>query len=151
MKIEEAIKQLRPFKTEYQKVVVNVLYTASWLDQHSAKMLRRFDISPQQYNLLRILRGMHPQPASIKSITERMLDKMSNTSRLVDKLLAKDLVERDTCPSDRRKVNVRITAAGLQILNDVQPLMEDQMQELISGISQDEALTLNKLLDKMRS
>jgi DNA-binding MarR family transcriptional regulator len=151
MKIEDAIKQLKPFKTEYQKVVVNVLYTASWLDQHGAKMLRQFDISPQQYNLLRILRGMHPEPGSVKAITERMLDKMSNTSRLVDKLLAKGLVERDICPSDRRMVNVRITAAGLQILKDVQPLMEDQMHELISGISQEEAAMLNKLLDKMRS
>ncbi|MBK6948844.1 MAG: winged helix DNA-binding protein [Haliscomenobacter sp.] len=149
MRIEEAIQQKR-FRSEYQKVVVNILYTASWLSQMSARMLKSLGISPEQYNLLRILRGMHPEPATVKLLTDRMIDKMSNASRLVEKLRLKGLVERTECPADRRRVDVRITEKGLALLKKADVFMEDDLELQLTNLDTAEAEQLNALLDQLR-
>ena len=150
MNIEEEIQQRR-FRNVYQKAHINVLFTASWLSQQSAQVLKPFNISWQQFNILRILRGMHPQPATIKRLTERMIDKMSNASRLVDKLKRKGLVERKTCPNDRRQVEIRITELGLSVLEEASRVLESDLEAKIASISPEEARQLNKILDKMRN
>lgn len=149
MKIEEAIQQKR-FKNVYHKAHINVLFTASWLSQQSAQALKPFNISWQQFNILRILRGMHPEPATVKVLTERMIDKMSNASRLVDKLKRKGLVERRTCPDDRRRVEIRITELGLSVLGKASKVMEADLEAKMASISPEEARRLNELLDRMR-
>ena len=150
MKIEEAIQQ-KKFKDEYQKVHINVLYTASWIHQQSLQALKPFKISWQQFNILRILRGMHPQPASVKLLTERMIDKMSNASRLVEKLKQKGLVERKSCKSDRRQVDVVITDMGLDLLTQASKAMDQQMESAKARLNPEEAVQLNVLLDDLRS
>ncbi|MCO6476159.1 MAG: winged helix DNA-binding protein [Phaeodactylibacter sp.] len=149
MKIEEEINQ-KKFKSVYHKAHINVLFTASWLSQNSAQLLKPYKISWQQFNILRILRGMYPEPATIKLLTERMIDKMSNASRLVEKLKNKGYVERRVCPSDRRRVDIEITDKGLQALEDISRIMEEGLHRKMSILSQEEAAQLNALLDKLR-
>lgn len=149
MRIEQAIHQ-KKFRSEYQKLVVNILYSASWLNQISGKLLRPFGISPEQYNILRILRGMHPEPATVKTLTERMIDKTSNASRLVEKLRQKGLVERSECSLDRRRVDVQITEKGLSLLADASVAMENDLEQSFILLGESEAAMLNDLLDKMR-
>ena len=149
MKIEEEIKQ-KKFRSVYHKAHINVLFTASWLSQNSAQLLKPFKISWQQFNILRILRGMYPEPATVKLLTERMIDKMSNASRLVEKLKQKGLVERRVCPSDRRRVDVEITEKGLSVLEDISFIMEQELNQKMGNLSSEEADQLNQLLDKLR-
>ena len=149
MKIEEEIKQ-KKFSSVYHKAHINVLFTASWLSQNSAQLLKPFKISWQQFNILRILRGMYPEPATVKLLTERMIDKMSNASRLVEKLKQKGLVERRVCPSDRRRVDVEITEKGLSVLEDISFIMEQEKKKKMGNLSSEEADQLNQLLDKLR-
>ena len=104
MKIEKEIKQSK-FKSEHQKMLINILYTSSWLAAKHAASLKPAGLSTQQFNILRILRGQHPEPATVNLLIDRMLDKNSNASRLVEKLRLKKLVERAICPEDRRAVN----------------------------------------------
>lgn len=148
MKIEEAIQQ-KHFRNEYHKAHINVLFTAAWLNQQSAKILKPFNISWQQFNILRILRGMHPEPATIKLLADRMIDKMSNTSRLVEKLKQKGLVERIACEEDRRRVEVSITERGLALLDNASNLMEENIDANMSRISLQDAQLLNNLLDQV--
>ncbi len=150
MRIEEAIKQNKPFSSEFQKAIVNLVYTASWWNQVATRLLRPFGISQEQYNILRILRGMGDQPATIKTLTERMLDNNSNASRLVEKLKKKALVERLECPMDRRRVDITITAKGLQLLDETSKIMESDMHSHLTHLTENEAQQLNELLDKMR-
>ncbi len=149
MKIEKAIHQ-KKFANEFQKAQINVLFTGAWLIQHSTSVLKPFNISWQQFNILRILRGLHPKPANVKVLMERMIDKMSNASRLVEKLKQKGLVERAECPEDRRRVNVTITLEGLRLLEEASEALENHLQSISEGISEEEAKLLNALLDKMR-
>ncbi|MCO6489770.1 MAG: MarR family transcriptional regulator [Phaeodactylibacter sp.] len=149
MKIEEEIKQ-KKFKSVYHKAHINVIFTASWLSQNSAQLLKPYKISWQQFNILRILRGMHPEPATVKLLTERMIDKMSNASRLVEKLKKKGYVERRVCPSDRRRVDVEITEKGLEVLESLSRVMEEGLHQKMSALSAAEAEQLNSLLDKLR-
>jgi DNA-binding MarR family transcriptional regulator len=115
MDIDEAIQQTR-WESQRQRSVVDVLYTGRCLESLGARGLRAYGLTPQQFNVLRILRGQKGQPASVKLLAERMLDPSSNASRLVDKLLEKGLVERATCPGDRRSVDIRLTASGTALL-----------------------------------
>ena len=108
MEIGKEIKQTK-FKNVHQKLLINVLFTGGWLNAKQACHLKPYGISAQQYNILRILRGQHPKPASVNLLIDRMMDKNSNASRLVEKLRLKNLVERATCPDDRRAVNVAVT------------------------------------------
>lgn len=150
MKIEQAIQQ-KKFRDEHHKAHINVLYTASWIHQQSLQALKPFNISWQQFNILRILRGMYPKPASVKLLTERMIDKMSNASRLVEKLKQKGLVERKACEFDRRQVDVVITQQGLDLLARASIAMEEQMDRTKDQLTREEAIQLNELLDAMRS
>jgi len=147
-KIEEAIKQSE-FKDNYNKVVVNLLYTHSYLVSFQTAVLKPMDLSPEQYNVLRILRGQQGKPATIAAIQERMLNNMSNASRLVDKLKAKGLVKREECPLNRRRVDVVITVKGLAILELLEPQINAINKKAIH-LEDQELAVLNQLLDKLR-
>lgn len=149
MRIEEEIKQSK-FNDQFHKAAINLLFSASWLNHINAEALKPFKISNQQFNILRILKGTHPEPVSVKLLTERMIDKMSNASRLVDKLKTKKLVERTSCPMDRRKVDVRITEQGLKVVGEATTALETIMKKKMSNISETEAKQLSDLLDKLR-
>ncbi len=147
-KIEEAIKQSE-FKDSYNKVVVNLLYTHSYLVNFQTAVLKPMDLSPEQYNVLRILRGHQGKPATIAAIQERMLNTMSNASRLVDKLKIKGLVKREECPENRRKVDVLITDKGLQLLESLEPQIATANKKAVQ-LEENEVAHLNNLLDKLR-
>ncbi len=149
MEIEKEIKQTVKFTSEYHKLSVNILFTASWLGISHTRKLKPFGLTPQQFNLLRILRGQHPNPATVNMLIERMIDKSSNASRLVDRLEQKGFVNRCTSDSDKRSVNVRITDKGLDTLkqlDDNDPVLEEPVKTL----SVEEARELSRLLDKLR-
>ncbi len=148
MKIEDEIKQSK-FHSEYQKLAINILFTNQWLSANTTKILKPFGISPQQYNVLRILKGQSPKAISVSNIMERMIDKMSNTSRLVEKLRQKELIERVTCEKDRRQVDVKITKKGLDLLEKVKTEM-NAFKTISDNLTEKEANTINDLLDKMR-
>jgi DNA-binding MarR family transcriptional regulator len=149
MKIEEAIQQ-RYFINEHQKAHLNILYTAAMLNQRTTSLLKPYGLTWQQFNILRILRGQYPEPATVKLLTERMIDKMSNASRLVDKLLDKGLVQRKTSTEDRRRVDVLITDAGLDLLEKASKELDDGSNFNFSNLSEAEARQLNELLDQLR-
>ena len=149
MKIQDEIKQSK-FKNQYQKAALNVLFTASWMNKINSDALKDYNISIQQFNVLRILKGMHPKPASVKILTERMIDKMSNASRLVDKLITKKLVVRKACPGDRRQVDVFITELGMKTVEEASITLEHSLFNSVNGITEKEAALLSDLLDRMR-
>lgn len=149
VKIKEAIRQNKAFKNNLHEAMVNIHYTASWLMQINSKVVDPYNLSMQQYNVLRILRGQHPKSVTVKFIIERMLDKNSNASRLVDKLLVKGLVERTQSPEDRRRVDIKISDSGLELLKKLGHEFEDINKNL--NITEEEARTVSDLLDKMRS
>jgi DNA-binding MarR family transcriptional regulator len=146
--IEEAIQQ-KVFKDPYNKLVVNLLYTNSYLVTLQHSLFKPHGISPEQYNVLRILRGQNGVPATVSSIQDRMLNKMSNASRLIEKLKLKGLVKREECPNDRRQVDVIITEEGLNLLNQVQLEVEKTNKNIVN-LNLEEVNQLNDLLDKMR-
>ena len=148
MKIEDAIQQ-KEFKDPYNKLVVNLLYTHSYLVTAQNSLFKPHDISPEQYNVLRILRGQNGVPTTVSSIQDRMLNKMSNASRLVEKLKIKKLVKRDECPNDRRQVDVMITEKGLELLSVLQTQVENGNKSFVH-LDLEEVNQLNDLLDKMR-
>lgn len=148
MSIETDIKQ-KKFRSPFQKLALNLVYTTKWLEYKQLESFKEHDITPQQYNVLRILRGQQGNPIKVSDITERMLDKSSNTSRLVDKLLAKNLAKRTSCESDRRAVDVVITEEGLDLLKILDPVIED-WENRFNIISEEEAERISALLDKLR-
>ena len=148
MRIEEEIKQ-KKFKSEYHKVALNLIYTSNWIQLKQNRMFKSADLSAQQYNILRILRGQHPNAANLGLIQERMLDKNSNASRLVEKLKLKKLVDRKESKADRRQVDIEITEKGLQLLKELDVLV-DESEILYKTISEEEAVELNRILDKLR-
>lgn len=149
MKLEEEIKQ-KNFRNEYQKLAVNLFFTNGWLANNFSNIFKQFDLTINQFNVLRILRGQYPNSASVNLLKERMLDKMSDASRLVERLRTKGLVERSVCPNDRRKVDVVITKKGLEILKACDEL-DSEFDKLLHNLSMEEAKTLNELLDKLRN
>ncbi len=149
MELEKEIKQNKSFSSEYQKLAVNIIFTNSWLNTHHNKIFKPYGISSQQYNILRILRGQLPNPASVSLLQERMLDKMSNASRLVDKLKLKKLVDRKECKADRRQVDIIITEKGLDLLKTINKVVEAAESNL-KTINLTEAKELNRILDKLR-
>lgn len=148
MGIAEDIKQPK-FKSEFQKATINIFYTASWLGERHHAFFKTYGITAAQFNVLRILRGQHPNPSTVNLIIDRMLDRMSNASRIVDKLEGKELVIRKQCPNDRRAVDVLISEKGLELLKDLDSSMEAYEQKL-NKLSEAEASQLNDLLDKFR-
>ena len=149
MSIAEDIKQSK-FKSEHHKSFINVLYTANWLNDIHSSSIKKYGITPEQFNILRILRGQFPKPATVNLLIERMINKMSNASRLVDKLVAKKLVIRKTCREDRRAVDVLITQKGLELLQQLDKLENSWLKE-VNSLSNTEAKELNRLLDKIRT
>ena len=148
MGIEKDIQQPN-FRNEFQKMGINIIYTANWLNERIASFLAKEDITLQQYNILRILRGSEV-PLSTLQIRERMLDKMSDTSRIVDRLIVKDLVQKSACKADKRLVDITLTDKGIQLVNKLD-LYNDQIDATLKGVSEAEANTLNQILDKLRN
>lgn len=149
MTIEEAIKSsisLNPIT----KTVLNIMYTSRIVEEQVADMLKPYKISMQQYNVLRILRGQKGKPANLFTIQERMINKMSNTTRLVDKLIDKGLAERTICESNRRKVEILITQKGLDLLSEIDPVTQANNNNILKDFTLVELNTLNNLLDKIR-
>ncbi|MEZ4884482.1 MAG: MarR family transcriptional regulator [Chitinophagales bacterium] len=149
MNIEQAIQQ-RHFKSEYQKAHINILFTAAWLSQEVTQSLKEYDITWQQFNILRIIKGQHPKAVTVKLLQKRMIDKMSNASRLVEKLRKKNLVIRQECPKDRRRVDIVLTAEGMTLLELASAAIDEHLTQHLQNLSIEEAQTLNGLLDKMR-
>lgn len=148
MELEKEINQ-KKFRNESHKLMVNIIYTFNWLNGQQSDFLKPFDITYQQFNVLRILRGQQMQPASIKLIRERMLDKMSDASRIVEKLRMKGLVERHICQHDRRSCQVFITQKGMDLLSEIDT-NELKQTDLMVALSEKEKVELNLLLDKLR-
>lgn len=146
MGLEQDINQHK-FRNEYQKATINIIYTCNFLQQQFKNLLEPADITTQQYNILRILRG--ESPLSTLQIRERMLDKMSDTSRLVERLLKKGLLEKKSCKFDKRLVDVTITEKGLALLAELD-VSANKLDNIISNLTPAEAKQLNELLDKAR-
>ena len=149
MGLEQDIKQERGFKSERHKAIVNVLYTYNWLMAEMKKSLKQYDLTPQQFNVLRILRGAFPNPLSTLDIRNRMLDRMSDASRIVDRLCKKGLVKSQTCSFDKRKVDVSISEPGLAILATIDR-EQDDFSKLVEGLGEEDAKHLNATLDRLR-
>jgi DNA-binding MarR family transcriptional regulator len=150
MTIEEEIKSTVPLDIS-KKIILNVLYTQNVVSDKMNEILKPYDLSGEQYNVLRILRGQKGNPANMCVIQERMLAKTSNTTRLVDKLLIKELVTRNVCPENRRKINVLVTQKGLDILNKLDPKIKEHENSFAQNLSATELELLNELLEKYRN
>lgn len=148
MGIEKDIQQSH-FRNSYQKAAVNLIYTLSWIKEKTKGIFDSEDITGQQFNILRILRGSYPQPLSTLQIRERMLEKMSDTSRIVDRLITKGLVKKVTCKSDRRLVDVIITDKGKKLLERLDT-RQDEIDGVLGNLSEKDANILSDLLDKLR-
>lgn len=148
MKLEDEIKQSR-FPNEIEKAVINIIYTSNHFYALNLQRFKPFGISPEQYNVLRILRGSHPRKLCLSDISSRMLDRNSNATRLVEKLKLKLLVTRKSCKDDRRQVDIGITDQGLDMLAKIDVLFSEWMLHY-KQITEEEARTLNEILDKMR-
>lgn len=149
MKLEEELKQTKPFKSELQKLILNINFTSSWLNGIASEKLKPFDISAPQYNVLRILKGKYPESYCNQEITARMIDKNSNATRIVDKLIHKGLVKRSENPSDRRAVEIVITEQGLELLNQID-LSGFNANEFIIKLEESKAKLMNEWLDDLR-
>ena len=150
MKIEKAIKQSK-FESSQQKAVINIMYTANWLRDQQSELFKKHDILPQHYNVLRIIKGKHPEAVSPGDIKEVMLDKGNDVTRLVDKLVKNELVKRDLCENNRRKIDIHITEKGLKFLKELNEPMKKQTSAIKKCLSNKEAEQLSVLLDKLRS
>ena len=148
MSLEKDLKQER-FTNEYEKMVVNILFTGSWLANLNSARLKPFGVTPEQYNVLRILRGSHPKPMMLADITCRMIDRNSNATRLVEKLRQKGLVKREICETNRRQVDISITDTGLDVLKKIDE-SRDAWLENLKTVSMNEAEDINFKLDKLR-
>jgi DNA-binding MarR family transcriptional regulator len=146
--IEKLIAQ-KAFSSEYTKGIVSLIFVGNWIVSRHQQFFKKFDITMQQFNILRILRGQHPKAANINMLKERMLDKMSDVSRLVERLRKAELVERKSCEMDRRAVDVKITPKGLQLLKVIDEELEQLEDCIKQSLTTKEVAQLNKLLDKM--
>jgi len=147
MRLEEAIEQ-KKFKSQQEKLIINIIYTYNWLKEYQTNFFKKYDLTMQQYNILRILRGAYPEPLSQKIIKKRMLDKMSDVSRLVDRLLKKKLVTIHLNMEDKRCNNVLITESGLNLLKEIHSELF-KFDLLFNDLTPEEIDTLNALLDKI--
>jgi DNA-binding MarR family transcriptional regulator len=148
MILEESIRQSR-FENEYIRAVLNLYHTHAEIQGYAHAILRPFGISVQQYNILRILRGQNGNAVSIGEITCRMLDKMSNTSRLIEKLRAKGFLLRKECPIDRRRAEVELTTKGLALINESSRVLDEALIRRMGVLSSDEIIMLNRILDRL--
>jgi MarR family transcriptional regulator, 2-MHQ and catechol-resistance regulon repressor len=148
MGIEKDIQQAK-FRNAHQKAGINLIYTVAWMRDKTKMIFDSEDITSQQFNILRILRGSFPQPLSTLQIRERMLDKMSDTSRIVDRLIVKGLVKKVVCKNDRRLVDVVITDKGKKLLERLDT-RQDEIDSILGNLSEKDANILSDLLDKVR-
>lgn len=149
MKLEEELKQTKPFKSELQKLVLNISVTSSWLNSKFSGILKPFEITPHQYNVLRILKGKYPEGYCNHEITERMIDKSSNATRIVDKLVVKKFAVKVESKEDRRSVNIKITSKGIKLLEDIESnSIETNMKP--AKFNEEKARLMNEWLDELR-
>ncbi len=149
MKLEEEIKQEK-FKSEHHKLMINLLFTSSWLQRMQLSVMRPYDLTPPQYNILRILRGSKGEMVNLGEITSRMIDRSSNTSRLIDKLVTKKWVSRKICPNDRRQSEICITKEGLKVLEQLDKPI-DNITEQFHFLSVKDTKEVNQFLDQLRN
>jgi len=148
MTIEEEIKQSK-FRNVQQKAILNILFTSNWIQNKQKEFFEPFGITGQQYNILRILRGQHPNLISGAEIKSRMLDKNSDVSRLLDRLIGKNLVSKSQCPNDKRASDILITDSGLSLLEKLDSSINN-LDTKLNSLSEEEANQLSTLLDKSR-
>lgn len=149
MKIEHIIETHKmPIERE---TVVNLLFTSNVISDLLSTVLKSFDISLPQFNVLRILKGQRGNPANLSTVQERMIHKMSNTSRLIDKLVQKKLVQRIACKENRRKIEITITPSGLELLDKISPEITRVEFEIIKNIPQKKLETFNTILEQLRT
>lgn len=148
MNIENEIKTLNI--SDNKKAIINVIFTSNFLSEEISAVLKPFDLSLQQFNVLRILKGRKDKPANLSFIQDRMISRMSNTSRLVDKLIQKELVKRQICENNRRKVEIFITAKGKGMLEQVNKLVDEKEFEITESLTAEQLQTLNRLLNDLR-
>jgi DNA-binding MarR family transcriptional regulator len=149
MRLEDELKQQKKFANEFEKLAVNILFTASWVEARHIQRYKPYGISPQQYNVLRILRGSSPKPMMLGDIASRMIDKNSNATRLVEKLRLKSLVKRSICESNRRQVDITITDKGMELLAVIDREV-DTWANNMKGVTEADAQHINDILDNMR-
>ena len=149
MKLEKAIKQNK-FESPYQKAVINIIYTANWLRDQQLALFKQYDVLPQHYNVLRIIKGKHPEPVAPGDIKEVMLDKGNDVTRLVDKLVKMGLLKRSLCEENRRKIDIALTDKGLKFLKELNEPMRKQFNNIKKQMSEKETGQLSDLLDKLR-
>jgi DNA-binding MarR family transcriptional regulator len=147
-KIEDEIYTTK-FRSEFHKATLNILVTSHWIESSHADIFKSYKITPQQYNILRILRGQHPKPANLLTIRERMIDKMSDVSRIVERLRIAGLIDRTACGNDRRSVDIKITEKGIVLLTKMKK-EEDILDNVLKNLTSEEAKILNNILDKIR-
>ena len=147
MNVEEVIKTQKRIPLE-PRTIIHLLLVHNRISEAITMALKPYDVSPEQFNVLRILKGQQGQPANLCTLNERMITKMSNTTRLVDKLLAKGYVNRDVCKSNRRKIEIRITAEGLQALEEMSKAMKKAEEIVLKDFTKTQLQQLNALLDK---
>ena len=150
MNIEKSIKNSIPLSSE-SRTTVNILYTSRFIEDQSAPVYNEYGITAEHFNILRLLRGQKGQPANLSTIQERMIDRSSNTTRLIDKLILKNWVTRQICPSNRRKIEVNITDLGLEKLLEIDRGVEQTLTRILSNLTEKEMGQLNTLLDKVRA
>ncbi|WP_373056976.1 MarR family winged helix-turn-helix transcriptional regulator [Zunongwangia sp. H14] len=150
MNVEKILKTNKPLPIK-KKLIINMMLATNAANTLMADALKPFDISIQQFNVLRILRGQQGKPANLNTIQDRMVNKMSNTTRLVDKLLDKKLLDRCICEENRRKVEIVITSKGLDLLKELDPIVENTENKITTNLNEKEIEQLNQLLEKMRN
>lgn len=150
MEIESIIKATKPMQL-HTKTVINLMYRARAMEESINRILKQYALSGQQYNVLRILRGQGGNPANLSTVTERMVDPNSNTTRLIDKLLKKGLVKRQICATNRRKVELFITEQGLELLSVLDPIVESNNQQMLNQLDLSELEQLNTYLNNIHS
>lgn len=136
--------------SDAKKAILNLMYTQNIIGEKFSELLKPYDLSGEQYNVLRILRGQKGVPANMCVIQERMIAKSSNTTRLIDKLLLKELVTREVCPDNRRKMEIMITQKGLDLLVTLDPKVDAHENSLGARLSAEELIQFNELLEKFR-
>jgi DNA-binding MarR family transcriptional regulator len=149
MRLEKEIHQVKAFRNDYHRASVNLIFSGKWMIQFHSDIFRKYNLTIQQYNILRILNGRYPQATTVKLIRERMLDRMSDASRIVELLRKKGLVERNINESDRRKTDVIMTTKGSDLLKEIEKDSE-YMDNRLAALNKDEIVLLNNLLDKVR-
>lgn len=150
MELDKEIWQIKPFRNVYHKAGVNLIYTGKWIINYHSSIFKKYGLTLQQYNILRILNGQFPKAATVKLIQERMLDKLPDASRIVENLRKKELVQRDLNSGDRRSVDVVITQKGISLLNTIAEKENKTMDVFLANLDPEETEQLNYLLDKLR-